>query len=209
MKKCLVLATLVASGLALGLAPSAHAQGNAVVIVDLAYIFQNHRGFKQATEQMKADVTAAEQSLKAERDAIAEALKTLREGEELQPGTQEYKDMEAELTQRDARLQADIALKKKEFMEREAKIYYQVYKQVSGHIDAYARSNGVALVLRFNGEPADESNPQTVLKELNKSVVWSHPDIDITPIILEKCNKDRAPGTASRPRNSGAGAARE
>src|SRR5687767_6907616 len=111
MKKRLLLATLVAT-LALGAAHRAEAQN--VVIVDLSYIFQNHRGFKQYTEAMKGDVQAAEQKLKDQRNALADQLKTLREGKEFQAGSQEYKDMEASLARQDAELQADIAIKKRE-----------------------------------------------------------------------------------------------
>ena len=96
--------------------------------------------------------------------------------------------MEEELAKKAAELNLRVSIQKKDFLEQEAKIYYNVYQEVIDCVKYHCDTNGVSLVLRFNGDPIDRNDPQEVLKELNKSVLYYNRAIDITPIILEKLN---------------------
>jgi hypothetical protein len=66
----------------------------------------------------------------------------------------------------------------------------------------YADKNGYLLVMRFNGDPYDENDPQALQKELNKAVLYYNKTIDITPIILDAVNPPRPTGHPSSPRVS-------
>ena len=46
--------------------------------------------------------------------------------------------------------QAQTQLKRKEFLEREAMIYYKTYTDISSVVQQFAEKYGIALVLRFN-----------------------------------------------------------
>lgn len=164
--------------------------GGGVAILDLSYIFKEHGRFKAMTAEMRGTVQTAEKALKDEREALIQLNKSLNgEDQQYKRGTPEYKQLEAEVAQRQADLQAKVALKKKEFLEREAKIYYNVYREIMDEVKAYSDRNGISLVMRFNGDPVDPTEPQTIIKELNKSVVYYNEAIDITPIILTAINK--------------------
>jgi Skp family chaperone for outer membrane proteins len=197
VKKCLMLAACFGAFAALG-ATTAQAQSN-VAIIDLSYIFKEHIGFKAQTERMKADVQAAEENLKNERDSLASLLKEFQEAPPVKKGSQEYKQMEEDLAKRQADLQIAVQLRKKEFMEREAKIYYSVFKEIMQEVKYHCEQNRVIMVLRFNGDPVDPTDPQSILKELNKSVVYYQEQIDITPIILGNLNKRISNKPATRP----------
>lgn len=197
MKKFHLLATLVAAGL-FGLAIQSPVQAQApgvqphgtVAILDLTYIFKNHARFQAMTDAMRLEVEAAEKQLSVERDALQNYAKSI---EQYKRGTPEYKQIEEELIKRQNDLQLKVNMQKKNFLEQEAKIYYTIYQEVLDHVRYYADQNGISLVMRFNGDPIDRNDPQEVLKELNKSVIYYHRSIDITPIILEKLNPTGRP----------------
>ncbi len=60
---------------------------------------------------------------------------------------------------------------RKDFLEREAKVYYQTYLEVVDAVKYYAKRQNIGLVLRFNGEPVDPNRREDVLREINKPVV--------------------------------------
>jgi Skp family chaperone for outer membrane proteins len=159
---------------------------NGMAVVDVAYIFKNHARFKQQMDGMKAKVDAAEEQVKkAQMDmkAMVEQIKTY------QPGTPEYKRIEADLTKKQADLQVQVNLQKKDFMEQEGKIYYNVSLEVEDAVKRLATKSNIALVLRFNGDQVDASNRDDILRNINKPIVFYDPRMDITPYILQDLNR--------------------
>ena len=183
----------------------AMAQKYGIAVVDISYVFKNHQRFNGMMEQMKTDVQAAEKSLREERNAIAQKEELLNSGT-YQPGSPDYKRLDEEVT----RLKSDWNLKatkqRKEFLEKEAKIYYQAYLEVNDAVQYFAQRTNLGLVLRFNGDPIDPNKREDVLRAINKPVVFQN-GIDITPDILKAVNRSPAtgpaPGTATRPQVPG------
>jgi len=193
VKHLSVLATLlVACTVSNVAAPAAFAQGAApqsVAIIDLTYIFENHQRFKTMKEGLQRDVKSAEAELKSRRDEVQGLNEQLRRFEK---GSREYKQLEEELANRGADLNVQVKLQQKQFVEREAKMYYNVYLEILDAVKYYAERNNIQLVLRFNGAPIDTNDPQEVLKELNKPIVWHSRTVDITPYILAQLNRTPA-----------------
>ncbi len=195
MKNSLSVATLVAVLAAVQFAAdTAHAQprpgGSQVAIVDLTYIFANHVRFKALVEDMRKDVEAAESDLKTAKEAIE---KLAERADDYVKSSPEYKDLEEDLAKRQADLQVQVNIQKRNFMEQEAKIYLSIYREVLDHVKNHAEKYGISLVLRFNGDPVDGDDLQGVMRELNRQVVYYHRAIDITPIVLEACNASAGP----------------
>jgi outer membrane protein len=165
-----------------------------VAIIDLSYIFKNHARFKALTEGMRAEVLRAEEVLKASRTEIESLTKRLSDlGNELRKDSPEYKQLDADLTRKKIDLSTQVSQQKKEFLEKEAKIYFSVYQEVIDEVQYFSERQRISLVLRFNGDPVTDSDPQEILKQLNKSVVYYNKAIDITPMILDSLNR-RATG---------------
>ena len=135
---------------------------------------------------MKADVGRAETQVKAEREALRKLVERLKE---FRKGTPDYKALAEEITKRQADISVKIRLQKEEFLQREAKIYYNVYQEILQEVDYYAAANGVTLVLRFNGDPADITEPETIIRDINKQVIWYTKNRDITPVVLDRLNQ--------------------
>ncbi len=107
---------------------------------------------------------------------------------------QRFKQIEEEITRRRADLAVKIELQRREFQQRQAKIYLTVYRQVQDQASMVCAQYGYDIVLRFNGDPVDVENPQSVLTYINRPVVWYESQRDITPIVLDQIRKRLGPG---------------
>lgn len=178
--------------------------GGRIALLDVSYIFQEHLRFKSMMNDMKADVQAAEASMKKEMDAINALTEQLKE--DFKPGTPQYKQMEEHITQRRADMSVKVSLQRKEFLQNEAKIYHTIYQEIQQEVQYFASRNGISAVLRFSGEKADVEQPEEVLRDINKSVVWFGPGLDITADILRSLNSragNPAAGTGTVPYPAG------
>jgi Skp family chaperone for outer membrane proteins len=178
--------------------PSANASRFGIAVVDVSYIFKNYAQFKSAMDAMKGEMETAESQLKSDRDAIASKEE---QRNQFNAGSPEYKQMDEEI----ARLKAEFNLKagkiRNNFLEREAKVYYQTYLEVSNAVQYYGQQHNIGIVLRFNGDQIDPNLREDVLRAINKPVVYQN-NIDITPDVLALLNRGGSPGgvapTASR-----------
>jgi Skp family chaperone for outer membrane proteins len=168
--------------------------GNAIALIDIGVIFKGHELFKQRMGDLQGDMERAEKRMKTEADS----LKALREKlNSYHAGTPDYNDLEAKIAKDSAELNVRYQLQKKEFAKIEAKIYYGVYQEIQQEVNAFAQANGIAAVLKFSSEPSDPEQPDQVLRDLNKPVIWWSRNMDITPVILQTLNR-RAPRADQR-----------
>ena len=121
--------------------PSANAQRYGIGVVDISYIFENHLRFKAMMEQMKGDVKKTEEALRKERELIGQQDEKLKQ---FNPGSPDYKALEERSAETKAKFNLKAAKQRKEFLEREAKIYYQTYLEVNDAIKVYAQSKNWA-----------------------------------------------------------------
>ena len=156
-----------------------------VAVIDVGYIFKNHARFKQAMDKMKDEVLQAENVLKAERDRINGLMEQLKG---FNVGTPEYKKLEAEVAKAQGDFSVNAQLQKKDFMDREAKVYLQVYNEIERAVSQFARDNGIAVVLRFDGDPVDATDRNRILGSITKPIVYHDPQIDITADVLRMLN---------------------
>ena len=178
-------------------APEAAAAGTQVALIDIGYIFRKHPGYV------------------ARRDALLEKAKTLTNGEttarsqlqkestklkDFQPGSLEFKQLEAQLTQQASDFQVQQQLARRELAEEEVKLYYQTYVEVQKIIDRLADTYGIQLVVRFDREPMEATDPDSIRRGLMNPVVFQR-NLDITDMVLAemvKTSPPGPPGTAGR-----------
>ena len=164
-----------------------------VAVVDISYIFKKHERFKTTMDNMKKEMDGIEAELKTDREKIAQEE---QQRNTYNAGSNEYKQLDEKI----AREMADFNLKmgklRKDFLERESKVYYQTYLEVCDAVKYYAKRQNIGLVLRFNGEPVDPNRRDDVLREINKPVVVQD-QIDITPDIIALLNRDQQGGAGA------------
>ncbi len=156
-----------------------------VAVIDVGYIFKNHARFKAAMDKMKDEVMAAENALKGERDRINGLMEQLKG---FNVGTPEYKKLEAEIAKAQGDFNVNAQLQKKDFMDREAKVYLQVYTEIERAVGQFARDHGIAAVFRFDGDPVDGGDRNQILRGITKPIVYYEGGNDITPDILKMLN---------------------
>ena len=190
MKLFAGLATFVA------ISPLVTAQENAsvpIVVVDLSQVFEQHPTFKTQMEQIKAAVKTSEADFRARGEDIQKRAKQLQAYE---PSSVEYKTLETETARLQAQIQADMALKRKDFLQQEAGLYYSTYQQVRQEIKTFAESNRIGLVLRYSSAKIDPTNRQSVMQGVNQPIVYNQGGLDITRYIVDRLH--RSPGGAQR-----------
>ncbi|MEZ6117538.1 MAG: OmpH family outer membrane protein [Pirellulaceae bacterium] len=193
-KQCVALATTLVVFCAINAnAQAPRSTSGPVAVVDISYIFQEHNGFKGAMEKMKEDVQQYENLLRQQSDALTKERDKLKA---FRAGTPEYKRLEEDLASKAADLQVKMQLRKKEFLQQEAKVYYLTYMQIQQAIEEFATQNGFTLVLRYSGEKIDPEDRNSVLAGVNRAIVFQK-NLDITGQILDRLN--RASSTARRP----------
>jgi Skp family chaperone for outer membrane proteins len=167
--------------------------GPGIVVIDINYIYENHERFKADMEAFKNQVQGADNKLKGDYTEIQKM------GEQLKgynAGSPDYKRIEEEATKLTVQFNVKKASQAKELMEREAALYYGLYREIQQELQYFAKQNNIRLILRFNREPVDQNDRKSVLNEINKAVVL-HDRLDITEVILAELNRrGRAPAGA-------------
>jgi Skp family chaperone for outer membrane proteins len=164
-------------------APAASA-GTNVVVIDVAFIYKNHNRFNATMLDIKTDIEKFEAYVRKKQGdfkPLGEALGTYN------PGSTEYKQKEEELARLQSDLQVEVGLKRKEFLQQEARVYYRVYREIETEVRNFSERNGIHLVLRYNRDEMKEEDRASVLQGVNRAIVWQQ-GRDITELVLKALN---------------------
>jgi Skp family chaperone for outer membrane proteins len=159
--------------------------GTNVAVIDIAYLFKNHVRFNAQRNDLKKDLDAFDAYVRAEQ----QKLNTKREAlQQFNPSSAEYKKAEEELAHLQSDLQVKIGLKRKEFLEQEARIYYNTYKEVEQAVAVFAQKYRIGLVLRYSSDEIKPDDPNSVMQGVTRPVVYQD-RLDITEHILAELNR--------------------
>ena len=204
MKKSVLQATFVASVLCIGVvllqaqvrqpqapstAPRAAGGGTNVVVIDIGYIFRNFQRFKTQMDDIKREYDQFETYVRQQRDLLTKDTEKLKS---LPAGSPEYGALEEQIADFQTKMRLEIGRKQKERMEREAKIYYNAYKEIEMRVSQFADQYGIDLVVRFSNDEMDTSKPESILAGINRTVVF-HRNLNITNHILDALNRGTPP----------------
>jgi Skp family chaperone for outer membrane proteins len=171
-----------------------------VAVIDIARVFKEHNRFNDMMLDIKKDIEDFDAYVKNESSklkAMSEALATFK------PGSLEYKQREEEAARLTSDLQVKVGLKKKELLEQEARVYFQVYRELEQKVAVFAQQYSINMVLRFNSEGMKEDDRNSVLQGVNRAVVYYHPNLDITNYVVAELNRGTVrrnpPPTAGQP----------
>ena len=171
-----------------------------IVVIDIAKIFKKHHRFNQMMADIKKDIEDFDGYVKNE------TTKLKGMGEQLQAyraGSLEYKAKEEEAARLTSDLQVKVGLKKKELLESEARVYYNVYRELEQKVAIFAQQNRIMMVLRFNSDDMKEDDRNSVLQGVNRAVVYYHPQLDVTELVLHELNRGVQPYVPPTANNAG------
>ncbi len=111
--------------------------------VDVAYIFKNNEGIKRQVKAVEDNLKAFDTELTAKREQLKTSLEQLKT---YQAGSADYTAQEEKVASMESKLRLDMARKRKELADREAKIYYDNYQLISAGVQAIAEYHKISLV---------------------------------------------------------------
>lgn len=203
MRRFLACATLVAGPLSFLLAAPAAApgqvpgargvaapaaapapSGTSVAVIDVAFIFKNHVRFNGQMNDMKRDIEGFDASIRGEQQNFAKKREQLTQ---FNPSSDQYKKAEEDLAHIKSDLDIKVAVKRREFLEQEAKIYFGIYREIEEAVAIFAQQNRIGLVLRYSGDEMKPDDRASVLQGVNRPVVYQD-RLDITQLVLGRLN---------------------
>jgi Skp family chaperone for outer membrane proteins len=172
---------------------AAPSSGPRLALVDISRIFKNHLRFRAMIDQMTADANQFEVEMRQRNTAVQKLIEELQK---YKIGSTEYKNLEEDIANKRAKLSIDVQMKRKEFMQREAKIHHDIYKEIEQELDYFCQQYAIDIVLRCSGEAVDVNNPDSIVGWIKRDVVWYNRRWDITDSILNSLNRrNPAPAT--------------
>ncbi len=159
-------------------------------LVDMAKVFKEYKKFTDLREGLQAEM----QVKQAEGQAIAKQANKLKEELKLlKAGTPDYIQREAELVRLSSEFESKGKLVQVHYRRREAEVFEAVYVDAIKVVGLYAKHFGYTMIIRFNSEPLNGANPQALASGLNKLVVYSRPQDDITNAVSDYLNRQYKP----------------
>lgn len=179
------IALMVAAVLSLSIVSPASAQqaqsnGGIVAVLDLALIFESDPTHKQTIQKLESD---AEQ-MKADFQNQQVALQNRAKEASANLKDDALNSMEVKLQQENVSLQVQARQAQANLMKREAEAYYQTYNRVMQQVDKVCKDYNVSVVLRWDSTPIDPANPGTVIRGVQRSVVFAK--FDLTPVVARQ-----------------------
>ncbi|TWU47782.1 periplasmic chaperone [Rubripirellula reticaptiva] len=182
-------AIAMALGFLAAMAPqmaSAQDAGHRVAVVDVAYIFKNHPGIKDQVAAVENELKAFGGEMQKRQDELKAAAEQIKA---FKPGSPEYSQQEERVASLESKLRLDMARKKKELADAEARIYFENYTRIADGVKFLANHYKINLVLRYNSENMDLEEGQSVIRGVMKNIVYHDDDLDMTKGVMQYLDK--------------------
>ncbi len=177
---------------------SAQDTGHHIAVVDVAYIFKNHPGIKAQVEKVENDLKTYDAELQKKREELKQAAERLKT---FKVGSPEYAAQEEQVAGMESKLRLDMARKRKELADAEARIYYENYQLISNGVKFLASHYKINLVLRYNSEDMDLEKGDSVIRGVMKNIVYHDESLDMTKGVMQYL--DQTMKTATKPGSPG------
>jgi len=186
IKPAILMALLASLTLAPTFASAQDTTPHRIAVVDVAKIFKEHPGIKAQVEAVENNLKQYDEELKGKREQLkAEAAKL----KSFEVGSPTYSQQEERVASMESKLRLDMARKRKELADAEAKIYYDNYQLIKGVVKDIANYYKFNLVIRHNSEPMNEEKGDSVVRGVMNNVVYHDPTIDITVGVMQELTR--------------------
>lgn len=162
--------------------------GTTTAVIDISQVFEKHERFQADMQSLKKQVEEFEGFLRGEQQKM-QGMRT--ELEAYAPGSAQFKAGEEKMAKFQADLNVKMGVQRREFLEKEARVYFDTYNEVYQKISEFCDKNGIQLVLRFNNEEMKPEDRGSVLQGVNRAVVFQR-NLNITKFIIDEVNRGGA-----------------
>jgi hypothetical protein len=165
-----------------------------VAVLDLSRVVEQYAPFQSKMAELKADIERQEEQVKREKERMRKVVEQLNaSGPSADPAL--LREVEEYYARLQARMCVDVP-DDKNFMKREAQIYYSTHRDIAEEVGKYAEANHIDIVLRMSLPRAGNESPEAVLGEIHQNVPWFVAEYDITAAIVAAMDR-RAKGRAA------------
>ncbi len=166
-----------------------------VGVLDVNHLLKKHAALKRKLFDLGVEARLVQAKYESELKAL---LKKSEELKDLTSESREYRKLNEETVKDKARIEAEIALARKDFERREAQLYLEVYQEIKKDVEKIAKSQHLALVLNVNLGEINGDNPQDVARGITDKVVWFDDSVDLTPQLERNYAHCPAPAAADK-----------
>ncbi len=174
--------------------------GHKIAVVDVAKIFKDHAGIVAQVQKVENDLKSYDGELQGKREELKNAAEQLKA---FKVGSAEYTRQEELVASLESKLRLDMARKRKELADAEARIYFENYQRIAEGVKVIAQYNKINIVLRYNSEEMDLERGDSVIRGVMKSIVYHDAALDMTPAVMGYLDRTMKvaenPGAASAP----------
>ncbi len=165
----------------------------ATAVVDLDHIFDNHPTFQTQKEALKAEYQRTMEEFEARKKKFAQEVEALNST--LKEDSPEMKSKAEKLLAEESKLRFESMNKEKEFGERQAKLIFQTYTEVTKYVEFAATHYQYDLVVRYSRKQMssmDPKKPNSVMMSIaEREVVYFNPDPhDLTEVVIGMLKRD-------------------
>jgi Skp family chaperone for outer membrane proteins len=169
---------------ALAQPPMSSAQGpSPIALVDVNFIFKRHVRLRAQLKELGQDAERVQKDFEQQLQRLQEMQQQLNT---MKPGTPDYQQKEESIVSQKSIIQGQIALKRKEFVQKEAHLYYNAYREITEEVAYYCQQRGILIVLNFNGDNINDQNADEIARGISNKVVFYNRALDITPAVLPR-----------------------
>ena len=151
-----------------------------IAVIDMAFVFKKSKLFEQSKEALKLKIADANDVAKK---MVTEIQQLTQKSMSLDKDSEERKELEIRLKRKTKEFEEIKKEGSRTFLKEESEIYLKVYRIAEKEVASYAQAHKIDLVIRFQRDDIDESNPQTMLQNLSRQVVYQN-SLDISDEII-------------------------
>lgn len=164
-------------------------------LIDINYLFNHYEKFTMMREELQAEAKDEEGKMRSEVERLQSMQKQLKDFEN---GSKDFLNKEREITELTVKLQSEQKVLQGQFLRKEAKIHQTVYQEVTDMVEKFCEKRKYTLILKFNREEMNGDDPREVQFVLQKQVVYSRPEDDITEVVLKVMNDRYQPAAGGK-----------
>ena len=159
--------------------------GTTVAVVDIAVVMENNTKFKSMLDSIQLEINQFDKTLETARTQVTSMVEELKS---YNPGTAAYSQLEERIAKIQSDVQVQMQLKRKNVLQKEAKVFHECYTGVQKTIATFCERNGISLVLNYDSKAIDPQSRESVLKGVNRDIVYQR-SLNITKYIVDAVNK--------------------
>jgi Skp family chaperone for outer membrane proteins len=168
----------------------------AIGTVDMDRIFERYKKVKEIADREGVDRDVMRAKLALIFVDVQQESGLLSK---LAPGTDEYRQHENRLRELKARYDREREQAEQDFARRESRHLVSIYREIQEAITSVAKARGLTYVVKTTPEPTLESDPNSVMTAIARSVVYADPRADITDEVVRVLNQRAKSPSITKP----------